>query len=83
MVAIAHHRCRTEALDAVYLAGTVGWLIGSIGIAVAAGRSGDSRWRPALALPLAGLIALGLADAGGAALLGLVWVLLGAALRRT
>jgi hypothetical protein len=66
-----------EVLDPVYIAGAAAWLVGLIGLAVTAGRSGDARWRPAIVLPLAAFIALGLADVGGAALLGLVWVLLG------
>lgn len=69
-----------EALDVVFVIGTLAWLIGLIGIAVVAGRSGDRHWRPALALPLAGIAALGLADSGGVVLLGLVWLVLAARL---
>ena len=64
-----------EALDAVFVVGTLAWLVGLIGIAITAG-SGDRNWRPALALPVAGIAALGFADAGGAVLLGLVWLVL-------
>lgn len=70
-----------EALNVVYVVGAVAWLIGLIGIAVTAGRSGDTRWRPAMALPLVGFVALGLADAGGAVLLGIVWLILGLAIK--
>ena len=67
-----------EALDAVFVAGTLAWLVGLIGIAVAAARSRERFWQAAIALPLAGLAALAFQDAGGAALLGLVWIVLGA-----
>lgn len=65
-----------EALDAVFVVGTLVWLVGLIGIAIAAARTGERSWRAAIALPLAGLAALALQDAGGAALLGLVWLVL-------
>lgn len=67
-----------EALDAVFVAGAVAWLVGLIGIAIAAARSRERLWRAAIALPLAGLAALAFQDAGGAALLGLVWLVLSA-----
>ncbi len=67
-----------EALDAVFVAGTLAWLIGLIGVAIVAARSPERFWRATIALPLAGLAALALQDAGGAALLGLVWLVLGA-----
>ncbi|MDQ3678041.1 MAG: hypothetical protein M3401_14805 [Actinomycetota bacterium] len=67
-----------EALDAVFVVGTLVWLVGLIGIAVAVARSRERFWRAAIALPLAGLAALAFQDAGGAALLGLVWIVLGA-----
>ena len=70
-----------EALDALFVAGALAWLAGLTGTAVAAARSRDRRWRPALALPPAGIAALALADAGGAALLGLLWLVLTARLR--
>lgn len=65
-----------EALDIVFVIGALAWLVGLIGIAVTAGRSGDRNWRPALPLPLAAIAALGFADAGGAVLLALVWLAL-------
>jgi hypothetical protein len=71
-----------EVLDAVYIIGAVAWLVGSIGIAFAAWRSADRRWRPAVALPIAALAALGLADVGGPVLLGLIWLVLGTRFRR-
>ncbi len=67
----------SEALNAVYVIGTVAWVAGLVGVAVASARSGDARWRPAIALPVVGLVALALADAGGAVLLGLIWLSLG------
>lgn len=67
-----------ETLDAVFVGGTLAWLVGLIGIAIAAGRSRERFWRPAIALPLTGLAALAFADAGGALLLGLVWLVVGA-----
>ena len=69
-----------EALDPFYVVGALTWLVGLIGIAVAAGRSGERRWRAALALPLAGVAALAFADVGGAVVLGLVWPVLAARL---
>jgi hypothetical protein len=71
-----------EALDAVYVVGTVAWLAGMVGIAVAGIRSGQRQWRVAIALPAAGVIALALADAGGAVLLGILWLVLGVSIRR-
>ena len=70
-----------ELLDPVYIVGAICLFAGSIGQAVAAARSRDPRWRPMLALPVAAVIALALADTGGAALLGLVWVLVGRVLQ--
>lgn len=67
-----------EALDAVFVAGTLVWLVGLIAIAIAAARSRQRIWRAAIALPLAGLAALAFQDAGGGALLGLVWLVLSA-----
>ena len=72
-----------EVLDAVYIAGTVAWFAGLVAIAVGAWRSGDRGWWPAIPLPLAALVALALADAGGAVLLGLAFVVLGARALRT
>ena len=65
-----------EALDALFVVGALAWLGGLSGIAVEAGRSGERRWRPSLALPLAGIAALAFADTGGAVVLGLVWLVL-------
>ncbi len=65
-----------EALDALFVVGALVWLVGLVGIAVAVGRSGERRWRPSLALPLAGIAALAFADTGGAVLLGLLWLVL-------
>jgi hypothetical protein len=67
-----------EALDAVFVVGTLVWLVGLIAIAIAAARSRKRFWRPAIAVPLAGLAALAFQDAGGGALLGLVWLVLSA-----
>lgn len=67
-----------EALDAVFVAGAVAWLVGLIGIAINAARPRERPWRATIALPLAGLAALAFHDAGGGALLGLVWLVLGA-----
>jgi hypothetical protein len=70
-----------ESLDAVYIVGTVAWIVGLLGVAFLALRSHDPRYRPAVALPVAGLLALGLADSGGAVLLGLTWLVLSAGMR--
>lgn len=67
-----------EALDAVFVIGTLVWLVGLIAIAIAAARTGERSWRAAIALPLAALAALAFQDAGGGALLGLVWLVLSA-----
>ena len=67
-----------EALDAVFVVGTLSWLVGLIAIAIAAARTSERSWRAAIALPLAGLAALAFQDAGGGALLGLVWLVLSA-----
>ncbi len=67
-----------EALDALFVVGTLVWLVGLIGIAIAPARSRERSWRAAIALPLAGLAALAFQDAGGGALLGLVWLVLSA-----
>jgi hypothetical protein len=66
-----------EVLDAVFIGGTLAWIAGLAGVAIAAARTRERMWRPAVALPLVGLVALAFADAGGAALLGLVWLVLG------
>lgn len=65
-----------ELLDGVFIVGTLAWLVGLTGIAVAAARARQRRWRAALALPLTGLVALAFTDAGGAVLLGLIWLVL-------
>lgn len=65
-----------ELLDGVFIVGTLAWLAGLIGIAVTAARTRERRWRTAIALPLTGLAALAFAEAGGAVLLGLVWLAL-------
>lgn len=75
-IAVGH-----EALDAVYVVGTLAWLTGLMGIAVAAVRSGEARWRPAMALPVVGVLALALVNEGGAILLGVVWLILGVTIR--
>jgi hypothetical protein len=65
-----------DILDWLYIAGTVGWIAGQIGMVVAVVRGGRPELRPALALPLASLTALALSDSGGAILLGLTWMVL-------
>ena len=65
-----------KALDAVFVVGTLVWLVGLIAIAITAARRRERHWRAAIALPLAGLAALAFQDAGGGALLGLVWLVL-------
>lgn len=67
-----------EALDVVFVVGTLVWLVGLTAIAIAAARTSERSWRPVVALPLAGLAALAFQDAGGGALLGLVWLVLSA-----
>ena len=65
-----------DILDGVYVAGTVAWIIGEIGIVAGAIRTRQADLRPALALPIASLAALALSDSGGAVLLGLLWIAL-------
>jgi len=72
-----------DTLGGVYVAGTIAWLTGLVAIAVAAVRSRDALWLPAIALPPAGFSALAIGDAGGAVLLGLAWLVLGTRLRAT
>jgi len=74
-VAVGH-----EALDVVYIIGAAALLIGSIAIAA---RAWYSQYRVAVALPMAIVAAFALADAGGAILLGLIWLALGARLTQT
>jgi hypothetical protein len=72
-----------EALVLVYVLGTIAWLTGLVGIAVAAFRSRSNLRLPAIALPAAAFAAVAFTNAGGAVLLGLVWLVLGTRLRAT
>jgi hypothetical protein len=71
-----------EALDLIYVLGTIAWLTGLVGVAASAFRSHSTLRSPVLALPPAAFAAVAFTNAGGAVLLGLVWLLLGARLRR-
>jgi hypothetical protein len=65
-----------DILDGLYIAGTAAWIAGLIAIAVHVVRHRQAELRPAIALPLASLVALALTDAGGAILLGVAWIVL-------
>lgn len=71
-----------EALDIVYVVGAAALIVGSTGLAITSLRSRVAGWRPAIGLPIATVAALALTDAGGAVLLGLLWLLLGSDLTR-